>query len=52
MATEKLPEGLVPSGSSLTFTEDTIPDALQKEHKRWRQDVGASSTCLQAACGL
>ena len=32
MATEKLPEGLVPSGSSLTFTEDTIPDALQKEH--------------------
>ena len=32
MATEKLPEGLVPSGSSLTFTEDTIPAALQKEH--------------------
>ena len=39
MATEKLPEGLVSSGSSLTFTEDTIPAALQKEHKlaagRW-----------------
>ncbi len=39
MATEKLPEGLVPSGGSLTFSEETIPEALQKEHKlasgRW-----------------
>ena len=39
MATEKLPAGLVPSGGSLTFTQDTIPEALQREHKlasgRW-----------------
>lgn len=32
MATEHLPEGLVPAGSSLEFTEDTVPAALQKEH--------------------
>lgn len=32
MANTRLPDGLVPAGSSLEFTEDTIPDALQKEH--------------------
>ena len=32
MAGGKLPEGLVPAGSSLEFTQDTVPEALQKEH--------------------
>lgn len=32
MATESLPDGLVPAGSSLEFTEDTIPEPLQQEH--------------------
>ena len=32
MANESLPAGLVPAGSSLEFTQETIPDALQKEH--------------------
>lgn len=32
MATKTLPEGLVPAGSSLEFTQDTIPDALQEKH--------------------
>ena len=39
MAREKLPPGLVPSGGSLSFTESTIPEGLQREHKlasgRW-----------------
>ena len=39
MTTERLPQGLVPGGGSLTFTEETIPDALQAEHQlapgRW-----------------
>ena len=39
MMTERLPQGLVPGGGSLTFTEETIPDALMAEHKlapgRW-----------------
>ena len=32
MATDRLPPGLLPAGSSLEFTSDTVPDALQKEH--------------------
>ena len=32
MVTKQLPPGLVPAGSSLSFTEDTIPEALQKKH--------------------
>ncbi len=36
---ERLPQGLVPGGSSLTFNEETIPDALKAEHQlaagRW-----------------
>ena len=30
--TDPLPDGLVPSGSSPVFTQDTLPDALQAEH--------------------
>ncbi len=30
--TDRLPEGLVPSGASPIFTQDTIPDALQAQH--------------------
>ena len=37
--TERLPQGLVPGGGSMNFNEDTIPDALTREHKlavgRW-----------------
>ena len=37
--TERLPQGLLPSSGSLIFTEETIPDALQAEHRlaagRW-----------------
>lgn len=32
MANESLPAGLIPAGSSLEFTEDTIPAALQEKH--------------------
>ena len=32
MAKKRLPPGLVPSGGSLSFTERTIPEALQREH--------------------
>ena len=32
MIGDRIPPGLVPTGSSLEFTEDTIPDALQREH--------------------
>ena len=32
MAAAKLPEGLVPASNSPTFTQDTIPDALQTQH--------------------
>ena len=39
MGVDQLPDGLVPSGRSLDFTQDTLPDALQREHKlgagRW-----------------
>lgn len=39
MTTERLPQGLVPGGGSLIFTEKTIPDALKAEHQlapgRW-----------------
>jgi len=30
--TDPLPDGLIPSHSSPTFTQDTLPDALQREH--------------------
>ena len=33
MAIDRIPPGLIPSSGSHTFTEDSIPDALQKEHK-------------------
>lgn len=33
MAIDRIPPGLVPTGGSIAFTEDSIPDALQKEHK-------------------
>ena len=33
MAIDRIPPGLIPSSGSNTFTEDTIPEALQKEHK-------------------
>ena len=32
MEVDRIPPGLVPVGSSLDFTQDTIPDALQREH--------------------
>ena len=32
MATDRLPSGLVLSGGSLFFTEDTTPDSLRWEH--------------------
>ena len=32
MDVDRIPAGLVPAGGSLNFTEDTIPDALQREH--------------------
>lgn len=36
---ERLPQGLMPSGGSLVFTDETIPDALKAEHRlasgRW-----------------
>ena len=32
MTIEGMPSGLVPSGRSLEFTSDTLPEALQKEH--------------------
>ena len=32
MDVEHLPHGLVPAGASPNFTEDTIPEALQREH--------------------
>ena len=32
MTIEGMPSGLVPSGRSLEFTTDTLPEALQKEH--------------------
>ena len=39
MTIDRLPSGLVPSGRSLEFTSDTLPEALQREHKlgdgRW-----------------
>ena len=33
MAVDRIPSGLIPSSGSIAFTNDTIPDALQKEHK-------------------
>lgn len=30
--TDRLPDGLVPNHSSPIFTQDTLPDALQREH--------------------
>ncbi len=39
MALDRIPAGLVPSSGSLNFTDSTLPDALQSEHKlaegRW-----------------
>ena len=39
MTTERLPQGLIPSGGSLAFNEETIPDAFKAEHQlgpgRW-----------------
>jgi tellurite resistance-related uncharacterized protein len=32
MATSRLPAGLAPKGSSSTFTEATVPEALREEH--------------------
>ena len=32
MKVDRIPTGLVPAGGSLNFTEDTIPDALKREH--------------------
>ena len=32
MTTDRIPSGLAPSGSSLLFTHDTIPEALRQEH--------------------
>ena len=32
MKADRIPPGLVPAGSSLNFTRETIPDALQREH--------------------
>ena len=32
MTIEGMPSGLVPSGGSLEFTRDTLPEALQKKH--------------------
>ena len=32
MTIEGMPSGLVPSGRSLEFTRDTLPEALQKKH--------------------
>ena len=33
MAIDRIPLGLIPSSGSIAFTEGSIPDALQKEHK-------------------
>lgn len=33
MVIDKMPAGLIPSGSSPIFTEVSIPAALQREHK-------------------
>ena len=33
MAGDTLPSNLVPSGATPVFNEDTIPEALQQEHK-------------------
>lgn len=32
MTDHRLPDGVVPSGASPTFTQDTLPDKLQAEH--------------------
>ena len=32
MVMDRLPSGLVLSGGSLIFTEDTMPDSLRREH--------------------
>lgn len=32
MTIEGMPSGLVPTGQSLEFTRDTLPEALQNEH--------------------
>ena len=33
MAIDRIPPGLIPSSGSIAFKEDSIPNALQKEHK-------------------
>ena len=33
MAIDRIPPGLIPTSGSIAFTKDSIPDALQKEHK-------------------
>ena len=32
MTTARIPPGLVPAGGSLNFTNETVPEALQREH--------------------
>ena len=32
MKADRIPPGLIPAGSSLNFTRETIPEALQREH--------------------
>ncbi len=33
MAVDRIPTDLIPSSGSHVFTQDTIPEALKKEHK-------------------
>ena len=32
MTTSRIPPGLAPAGGSLNFTNETVPEALQREH--------------------
>jgi len=32
MDVDPLPEGLVPAGGTLNFTDSTVPEAIQREH--------------------
>ena len=57
MTIEGMPSGLVPSGRSLEFTSDTLPEALQREHAladgRWGvlQVLEGSLTFIDLASG-
>ena len=47
MAIDRIPPDLIPSSGSHVFTQDTIPEALQKEHKlvsgHWGgEDIGGA----------